>query len=263
MMIPKIIWTYWDQGITNSPNIVKACVRSWEKNNPGWEIRALDASTASHYSTISKEIYWEKLPLEKRSDLLRLELLEKYGGVWVDATLFCTNPLENWLPPNPRTGFIVFDLPKTANRFFSSFFVAAKPHNYLVSRWHGAHKAYMRHSPKPMRYSRKRYLMAKFPFLWSRFGAIVHTLGLFRNRWGFPYFILHYHANREILLNPVVGLLWLFRNRRTCKTFHTMVDQDLAIREFSREIKNQTGTAWKLTRRHELPPELQQLIAAA
>ena len=36
-------------------------------------------------------------PLQAKSDVIRVLLLHKYGGVWADATLCMTEGLEPWL----------------------------------------------------------------------------------------------------------------------------------------------------------------------
>ena len=33
------------------------------------------------------------------SDILRISLLHEFGGVWVDATVYCNRPIDEWLPP--------------------------------------------------------------------------------------------------------------------------------------------------------------------
>lgn len=260
MSIPKIIWTYWEQGFDHAPPVVQACMTSWQNRNPGWELRVLDQVSSRDFTALHSMNCWNALPPEKRSNLLRLDLVTRYGGVWVDATLFCVNGLDNWLPSNPASGFVVFDLPKTANRYFSSYFLAAKPGNYFFSKWHHAHLSYMSKCPRPMRYSRKMAMMEKWPFLWSKVGSIAHTFSFFREQWGFPYFVLHYHANRLLLLNLRSRLQWLRRPRRTCRTFHTEPDLDIAQKQFLTESRTFAGTAWKFTRRHPIPEKTLESI---
>ena len=40
---------------------------------------------------------WKKLTVQAKSDVIRVFLLHKYGGVWADATLCMTEGLEPWL----------------------------------------------------------------------------------------------------------------------------------------------------------------------
>ena len=88
--IEKIIWIYWHQGWDNAPDIIKICKKSWIKKNPEWDVRALDFKSINHFVDINLEKnILKSLCIAHQSDLIRLGLLEKYGGVWVDASLFC------------------------------------------------------------------------------------------------------------------------------------------------------------------------------
>lgn len=88
------IWMYWGQGIENAPELVRKCYDSIKENLPDKEIVMLNDSTYMKYVTFPKYIQ-EKIDLgiitkTHFSDLLRLELLIKYGGTWVDSTVYCS-----------------------------------------------------------------------------------------------------------------------------------------------------------------------------
>lgn len=96
---PKLrnkIWICWWQGIDNAPEIVKACVDSIKRNAGKCEIILITEDNYKNYVSfpawveekrkvgiISRTIY---------SDLLRMNLLSRYGGIWIDSTFFCTKP---------------------------------------------------------------------------------------------------------------------------------------------------------------------------
>lgn len=54
------------------------------------------------------------ISLNHRSNIIRINLLEKYGGIWADATLFCRKPLESWIEPHTEQGFFAFSKPRSA-----------------------------------------------------------------------------------------------------------------------------------------------------
>ena len=60
----------------------------------GYEIKVIDAKNWKEYIELPEYIVkkWEKkqIPPALFSDLLRLELLIKYGGTWIDSTVLCT-----------------------------------------------------------------------------------------------------------------------------------------------------------------------------
>ena len=84
---PKVIWWCWLQGIENAPPIVRACYNSlvhgeWFKAN-GYKVNVIDAENWKQYIELPEYIVkkWEKkqIPPALFSDLLRLELMIKYG----------------------------------------------------------------------------------------------------------------------------------------------------------------------------------------
>ena len=103
---PKVIWWCWLQGIENAPSIVKACFNSLMREFKGsrvqevqglidgYEIKVIDAENWNEYVELPEHIVkkWVKkqIPLALFTDLLRLELLIKYGGTWIDSTVLCT-----------------------------------------------------------------------------------------------------------------------------------------------------------------------------
>lgn len=111
-------------------------MRSWERKNVGWQFRCLDAQSVELYAPIRQYIDSNRQPLTAASlsDVLRILLLHEFGGVWVDATLYCNRPLDEWLPQVMQEGFFAFAAP-APDRLLSSWLLAAAPGNYLVSIW--------------------------------------------------------------------------------------------------------------------------------
>ena len=59
------------------------------------------------------------------SDLLRVALLTKYGGVWVDAAWFPLRPLDNWLCPLFREGPLHFAFCRSNDTLVECWLLAA------------------------------------------------------------------------------------------------------------------------------------------
>ncbi|TIS62134.1 MAG: hypothetical protein E5W93_05355 [Mesorhizobium sp.] len=136
-MLPKVIWTLWLQGIETAPQIVKACIRSWQRSNPDWTIHILTKESLANFlpeAMDSNSILSRSLPDASYSDIVRIELLSRYGGVWVDATCYCLQPLDEWLDSVMSEGFFAFDRP-TTTRMLSSWFLAASQSSYIVQEW--------------------------------------------------------------------------------------------------------------------------------
>ncbi|MEA4904528.1 MAG: capsular biosynthesis protein [Bacteroidia bacterium 43-41] len=96
----KIIWQYWGQGIhSNSvPELVQICFNSVDKYKGDYRVIRLSDKTIADYVDIPDFVLWKRennpqFTMTFFSDLLRLILLNVYGGVWLDATVLLTDYL--------------------------------------------------------------------------------------------------------------------------------------------------------------------------
>lgn len=113
----KKIWFCWLQGMEKAPEVVKACYNSLTRHlevagrgstgsptarNEGYEVIVIDEKNWREYITLSDYIIRRRekkqIPPAHFSDLLRLELLIKYGGTWIDYTVLCTGESVYGLP---------------------------------------------------------------------------------------------------------------------------------------------------------------------
>lgn len=89
------VWVCWFQGMDHAPDIVKKCYKSLKDNLNDREIILVTKDNMFDYVKFPDFIIdkWKKGQISNThmSDLLRLELLIKYGGMWVDSTVFCTS----------------------------------------------------------------------------------------------------------------------------------------------------------------------------
>ncbi len=88
------VWFLWLQGLDSAPIVVKKCYASLKKHLRDREIVLLTENNFHNYVTfpdfIQNKIDSGVISKTHFSDLLRLELLEHYGGTWIDATVFCS-----------------------------------------------------------------------------------------------------------------------------------------------------------------------------
>jgi len=89
----KTIWIYWDSGFDNAPLIVKICAKRL-KEYDNVNIVFLDNKNLEDYiqlpDHILQKVFQGKISKAHFSDLLRVELLFRHGGIWLDATVFLT-----------------------------------------------------------------------------------------------------------------------------------------------------------------------------
>ena len=144
--IPRIIYSLWLQGIEQAPELVKLNFARWAEMNPGYQFKALDEADVDALLASDPAPIYPATP-QALSDVVRAKLLRHTGGVWVDATVFPTRPLDHWLPQiTAQSGFFAFERPGP-DRPLSSWFIAASADNMMVDRWAAEVEAYWR-SPR-------------------------------------------------------------------------------------------------------------------
>ena len=91
---PKMIWTMWQQGEAQIPETVQASmktIKDFAKRNDCKFYLLTDENLADFInipSDITDKYKKKKLSAAHYSDIIRFSLLYKYGGIWMDATLF-------------------------------------------------------------------------------------------------------------------------------------------------------------------------------
>lgn len=99
-MEPIPVWALWWDGLENAPECVKVCVASQRKyfTAPEYAYRLLTKDNYAQYATLDpavmKRFQEDALSLTHLSDVLRCSLLAENGGLWMDATLYMTGPLN-------------------------------------------------------------------------------------------------------------------------------------------------------------------------
>ena len=132
--VPRRLWMYWHQGWDEAPTIVRKCAESWLLRNPSWHARLLSAQNLASVIKLPSYASESNLPLPALSDVIRIHLLARHGGVWADATTWCARPMEEWIDFVTTSGFFAYARP-ALDRKLSSWFLAALPGHYIVKRW--------------------------------------------------------------------------------------------------------------------------------
>ena len=124
-MIPKIIHYCWF-GRGEKPELARKCIASWKKFCPDFEIREWNEDNCDYLAMpFMAEAYAAK-KYAFVSDVMRLIVLEQYGGVYFDTDVEVVRDISPLLNDE---GFIGFE----NNRFVNSGQVmAAVPHQPIV-----------------------------------------------------------------------------------------------------------------------------------
>jgi len=91
--IPKIIYTFWKGNDTKENVFITKCIQTWMTHNPNWKIIVLNEINVHEYAPESYTIQCDNV--QQFSDFVRLEVLEKYGGVWMDASIWMNSRLDS------------------------------------------------------------------------------------------------------------------------------------------------------------------------
>lgn len=95
----NVIWTFWWQGELGAPESIQMCLNSIRKNANGKKVIVIDQNNYTQYVEFTQEIMDSFkngiITVTHFSDLLRMNLLSRYGGVWLDATIILVEPLKD------------------------------------------------------------------------------------------------------------------------------------------------------------------------
>lgn len=97
--VPKTIYLLWMQGYENAPRLVKLCRKSVEHFfGDEYEIKVIDKDNLFDFipsDNIAYRRFLEgKITIQHFSDYLRMYVLNRFGGYWMDSTLFFPKRFE-------------------------------------------------------------------------------------------------------------------------------------------------------------------------
>lgn len=103
-MIPKIIHYIW-LGNNPIPPQIKKCINSWSKVCPDYEIKFWNEENLDleKYQYVKDALEAKKYAFA--SDVLRFEILKKYGGIYLDVDVKLLKKLDQFLEYDFFTGF--------------------------------------------------------------------------------------------------------------------------------------------------------------
>ncbi len=98
------IWTCWWQGESVMPDIVKACYNAMRKYSDGHPVILITEKNYKDYvdlpEYIIEKVKEKKITLTHLSDILRVMLLARHGGIWMDSTLLIpAKPINSFIHP--------------------------------------------------------------------------------------------------------------------------------------------------------------------
>lgn len=87
------IWVCWWTGEDTAPELVKQCIRSIRTRAGSHPVHLITRENYRQYLLIPgymlEKVCAGQMGLAHLSDYIRVSLLAQYGGLWLDATIFC------------------------------------------------------------------------------------------------------------------------------------------------------------------------------
>lgn len=99
--VPPIVWAYWSG--PHMPPLIERCLANWRRLNPGMDIRVLNEQSAPYWAGEFPDAL-AGAGATLHADWLRLALLHRHGGIWLDASTVLTQPLDWVLAQQAASG---------------------------------------------------------------------------------------------------------------------------------------------------------------
>lgn len=130
------IWFCWLQGLDSAPELIKNCYDSINYHKSDMNLILITKDNFKEYTNLPNFIIekWEsgKIPPAHFSDLIRVNILLRFGGLWLDATTYLTGSIPDYIT---NSDFFVYQ-----NGFFNkeminlgSWLIYSKPNNILLN----------------------------------------------------------------------------------------------------------------------------------
>jgi inositol phosphorylceramide mannosyltransferase catalytic subunit len=125
-MVPRTIHQIWI-GPEPLPKEHRPWIASWKRHHPGWEHRLWTEDDLPEDPIRPEILERLRAPVE-RADILRLEILYRHGGVYVDTDVECLRPVDGIV------GDADFVVPCLKPGRATNTFIASVPGHSLLER---------------------------------------------------------------------------------------------------------------------------------
>ena len=229
-MVPKVIYGFWESDRPNK--IIDECIQTWYKHNPNWKIILLNNSNVNEYAPESLSIPCNSI--QQFTDFVRLEILSKYGGVWLDVSIYMNTSLDNILKNYTQYELIGFKNPIRRDTYvMENWFIASTKTCVFIQKWkedffklrHVSIEEYLSYIPE--RYKKDvedpMYLAqnVSWNYCFHQFPNLRHTIylfpshnGPFKLQWMAKWDSLEYKRIYPLLKETIKPFIKLTHNER-------------------------------------------------
>lgn len=130
-MIPRIVHRIWIGG--EEPDWLRPFAQTWHR--PGWGLREWTDANVDELFPLTNQRLFDEAPAiapdhvgQLRSDVLRYEILHRFGGVYVDADLECLQPIDPLIH-----GLDAFAAWEVQGAWIANGFMGAREHHHFLA----------------------------------------------------------------------------------------------------------------------------------
>jgi hypothetical protein len=141
--LPKIAWAYWDSDAPPPP--IKDIMKHRPAKLHGWKSMYLTDKTIDNYiDSASYPPGYDKLIPAHKADWIRLALIEKYGGTWLDAGIIVNDVSELnkihglMIKESPEAGLFYLEnhgFHKNMPLYIDNWFIIAPKQSQIIIKW--------------------------------------------------------------------------------------------------------------------------------
>lgn len=147
---PGKIWTCWLQGLEQAPFTIKRCMETMRAHHAD-DLMVLTDENIPRYVDMPEHITRKRaqgiINNTAYSDILRLLLLNRHGGVWLDGTTWLLGPVPDYIR---QADLFMF---RNDNSSPSVGVIAACPHHPIIARAGAVLLEYWRNEHRQVAYS--------------------------------------------------------------------------------------------------------------
>ncbi|MFZ4115686.1 MAG: glycosyltransferase family 32 protein [Chthoniobacterales bacterium] len=202
-LIPKIIHQIWLGG--EPPENCQQLIRKLKKLHPHWEHR-LWREDQIDFELENRELFDQATNLAQKSDILRYEILNKYGGIYLDLDFLILKPFEELLGCDFFAGIMYDREPNLGNSIIGS-----SPKNPLIQELVHFHHGILGSNAMDIIDSTGPYHVTR---IFLKHILTMDTIVAFPNSYFYPFpnfprdRILGEKANSYFQANTICAHLW-------------------------------------------------------
>ena len=130
-LMTNVVWTYMESPKNRKDlPVMELCLETIKRNTGSCDLRVVTPDNVRDYLPKLRTDIDEKLRIPGRADVIRVQLLKEYGGLWLDADIILFKEPTPFLDKLKDYDFVVMGQINPDN-----WLLAAKKGEYIIEKW--------------------------------------------------------------------------------------------------------------------------------